>query len=214
MRASVSGGTLPHSVVTGLPEKGSTGPPSSTVLNQRVSLSCWLSARSPVVTAKARRARLPLPWRTGLVRLALTLRIVESKACSPSASCGRHEDFSSPPAGSAKSTRAGLISSTICGSVSWAKDSSERRLPARERLAFAAPPRRTVYFSPLAGCSVENAPPAGGSVSSRVVLPAGSAWAPAARNRKGTATSAARRERAIMGAILDAAGDGGGPGNR
>ena len=143
MRASVSADWLPHSVVTGLPENGSTLPPLSTVVNQRVSLSCWLSARSPVVIANPVRARLPLPCLTRLERLALTLRTTESKTCRPSASCGRHEDFSSPPAGSAKSTRAGLISSAICGSVSCTKLTSERRFLVRFAFALAEPPRRT-----------------------------------------------------------------------
>jgi hypothetical protein len=49
----------------------------------------------------------------------------------------------SPPAGSAKSTRAGLISSTICGSVSCANISSERRRAVRRAVALAEPPRRT-----------------------------------------------------------------------
>ncbi len=33
--------------------------------------------------ANASRERLPLPWRTGLVRLALTLRTVESNDLQP-----------------------------------------------------------------------------------------------------------------------------------
>ena len=111
----------------GLPENGSTVPPSSTVRNQRVSLNCWLSARSPVVSANASRPRLPLPCLTGLRRLAFTLRTTESNTCRPIASCGRHDDLISPPAGSAKSTRAGDISSAICGSVSCANSNSERR---------------------------------------------------------------------------------------
>ena len=128
----------------GLPENGSTRPPSRTVLNQRVSLSCWLSARSPVVSTKPSLARLPLPSLTGLVRLALTLRTVASNTGSSNASIGRQADFSSPPAGSMKSTRAGDISSAICGSVSWAKKASDRRVFAR--FFFACP--RTTYASP------------------------------------------------------------------
>ena len=164
MAASLSAGTAPHWSVTGTPENGSTVPPSSTVLNHRVSLSCWLSARSPVVTAKPSFARLPLPCLSSLRRFALIARTVESNTCSPSASCGRHEDFSSPPAGSAKSTRAGLISSAICGSVSWANITSERRLPARFFAALALPPRRTTHFSPFASLSALKPLPLGASV--------------------------------------------------
>jgi hypothetical protein len=146
LRASIVACGVPaHSLPgpIGLPENGSMVPPLSTSRNQRVSLSCWLSARSPVVIANASRARRPLPCRTVLRRLALTLRTVESKTCRPIASCGRHDDLISPPAGSAKSTRAGDISSAIWGSVSWANISSDRRSPARPLRALAEPPRRT-----------------------------------------------------------------------
>ncbi len=80
------------------------------------------------MTTKPSFARLPLPSRISLVRFALTLRTTWSKTCSPTASCGRHEDLISPPAASRKSTRAGDISSAICGSVSWPKNASERRV--------------------------------------------------------------------------------------
>ncbi len=97
---------------------------------------------SPVVIAKPTFARLPLPCLTRLLRFALTLRTTWSNTCVPSASWGRHDAPMSPPAASAKSTRAGLISSTTCGSVSCAKSTIERRLAVRPRLAFADPPRR------------------------------------------------------------------------
>jgi hypothetical protein len=88
-----------------------------------------------------------------LRRFALTARTVASNTCSPIASCGRHDERISPPAASAKSTRAGDISSAIWGSVSWANISSERRSPARPLRARAEPPRRTTVFSPFADWS-------------------------------------------------------------
>ena len=106
-----------------------------------------------MVIASDSFARLPLPCLTSLWSLALTARTVWSNTCRPIASCGRHDDLISPPAASAKSTRAGDISSAICGSVSWANSSSERRSPARPLRAFAEPPSRTTYFSPLTACS-------------------------------------------------------------
>ena len=123
----------PHGFValTALPENGSTVPPSSTPLNQRVSLSCWLSARSPVVIAKPSFANLPPRARTSLVRFAFMLRTVWSNTCGPKISIGRHDDDTALPAGSRKSTRAGDISSAICGSVSWPKNASDVR--SRER---------------------------------------------------------------------------------
>ena len=164
--------------LTGLPENGSTVPPSSTRSNQRVSLSCWLSARSPVVIAKPSFARLPPRPRCSLVRLAFMLRTVWSKICRSSVSCGRHEEETALPAGSRKSTRAGDISSAICGSVSWPKNASERRSDARSDDGRADGWRRIPWSSPARARSVWKPPlPVGRIVCSVVDLPAGSASA-------------------------------------
>ena len=127
--------------------------------------------------AKPSLARLP-PARSSLVRLSFMLRTVWSKTCRPSASCGRHAELLAPPAGSTKSTRAGDISSAICGSVSWPKKTSERRV--RERASSARMPggRRIPWFSPVRVRRVVNAPERSGRIVSSVVeRPAGSARA-------------------------------------
>ena len=144
--ATVSGVAPAHGLAAliGLPENGSTVPPSSTVLNQRVSLSCWLSARSPVVSTNPSFARLPLP----------SLTVARAVGVDVAHHAGRRPAARAPPAAatsdelaararSRKSTRAGDISSAICGSVSCAKNASERRLRTRAARAGAPAPRRT-----------------------------------------------------------------------
>src|SRR5215217_672036 len=198
MRATSSGGAPAHGLAASIarPEYGSTLPPSSTMRNQSVSLNCWLSARSPVVSAKSSLARRPRRSRTGLRRLALTLRTTASNVCSANASCGRWEDFSAPPAGSTKSTRAGDISSTICGSVSWAKNATERRRAARWCMTFALPPRRTTYGSPSARSSdTKPVPEPGSTVSRSVVRPVGSAEEAGASASRASTAAAGRRRR-------------------
>ncbi len=196
--ATVSAEAPGHGLLalTGLPENGSTAPPSSTVLNHVVSLSCWLSARSPVVIAKPSLARLP-PARSSLVRLRFMLRTVWSKTWSPNASCGRQEELLAPPAGSTKSTRAGDISSAICGSVSWPKKASERRVLERRASARRPGGRRSPWSSPERVRRLVKAPePSGRIVSSVVDFPAGSARATGALSRQISAPS--NRERADM----------------
>ena len=64
-------------------------PPSSTVLNQRVSLSCWLSARSPVVIDEAELRALAACPADRARAVGVDVAHDRSKTCRPSASCGR-----------------------------------------------------------------------------------------------------------------------------
>ena len=83
-----------------------------------------------------------------LTRLRLTARTIWSSTCVLSASCGRWVMAALRPAVSRNSARAGDISSTVCGSVRWAKYSSERRRAARPAFAGALAPPRTTNGSP------------------------------------------------------------------
>jgi hypothetical protein len=162
--------------LTGLPVNGSTMLPSSTLMIHWTSLSCWLSAMSPVLIANWRRAVFPDPGFTALLRFAFMLRTIWSKSCEPIASHGRLPSWSGEPASSRKSSRAVDISSASCGSVNWPKKISERRRRVRSPLSLASDVLRTACGSPgSVRRSWKPSPNWMSIVSSSVVLPAGSA---------------------------------------
>jgi len=73
-----------------MPLLGFSVPPSSRVRTHSVSLSCWLSAESPVSIVKSMALREPSPAATGEAPAkALTWRIIASSMKGSSASQGR-----------------------------------------------------------------------------------------------------------------------------
>ncbi len=191
--------------LTGLPENGSTVPPSSTRSNQRVSLSCWLSARSPVVIAKPSFARLPPRPRSSLVRLAFMLRTVWSKTCSSSASCGRHEEQTrvARRVDEVDPRRRHLVGDLRVGELAEERQRAPlgRAVRRRPRRRVAADP--VVLARPRAQRREAAAAGAAGSSRSVVDLPAGSASATGAVSAS-RARAPRTAERADMARDADA----------
>jgi hypothetical protein len=124
-----------------------------------VSLSCWLSAESPVLIAKSIARRDPSPAATGLEALKRFIcRIAASSMCGFIASHGRHaaEKGEGLSIGSISSTRVGDSSSASWKSESCPKYPIERRRPSRPGLASEPSSWRSTWASPGAEVSVRN----------------------------------------------------------
>ena len=99
-------------------------------MNQRVSLSCWLSAMSPVVIDEPELGPLARRGdRAGPVRVEVAHHQVEHLRPKGLLRPPGRDQLATTP--SRKSTRAGDISSAICGSVNCPKNASDSRFFAR-----------------------------------------------------------------------------------